>query len=220
MNDVIKISMWREWTGRAALSVLASLRVGFERIRGSRMARAVCWGILAALALTLWTLILFRVAQRDAQVAFEAWQVRFAEDHIAQQEAREIGFPPDPIEELHKQEASTFARLMAGLKLYGYGADDFRTLAQGIACRVANPAYPNTIVEVIEQAGQWPGYSEATEVTQANYDLASKILSELAAQEHPAISSDYVYASFERDCITLRDTWDISTRTHFWRAGE
>lgn len=202
------------------LAVLAGIRVQVERIKASRKAKKVCAGILAVLVLVLNSLISFRIAQRDAQRSFEAWQERFVNDYVSMQEAAERGMPPDPKEELRGQQATAFARLMSGLKLFGYGVDDYRTLAQCIACRVANPAYPNTIVEVIEQPKQWVGYSEANEVTQKDYTLAMQILGEIEAQEHPAISQDYVYASFEKDGITLRDTWDINTRTHFWRYGE
>lgn len=205
---------------KVLIAALAALRVQAERIKSSRRARVVCWIILAALALTLWTLITFRIAQRDAQQSFEAWQERYVNDFLSQQEAAERGMPIDPRVELQKQEATAFARLMSGLKLYGYGTDDFRTLAQCIACRVANQTYPDTIVEVIEQPKQWVGYSEGNEVTQKDYALATQILAEIAAQEYPPISSDYVFASFERDGITLRDTWDIGTRTKFWRYGE
>lgn len=205
---------------KVAISALAGLRVGFEKIRASETGKKVCCGVLAALFLILWTVVTFRVAQRDAQTRFEAWQTRFVNDYMSMQEAKEIGLPPDPKEELRKQEATAFAKLMSGLKLYGYGADDYKTLAQGLYCRKANPAYPDTLVEVIEQPKQWPGYSDNNEVTQKDYNLALQILAEMDAQEHPAISSDYVYASFERDGITLRDTWEIGTRTKFWRAGE
>lgn len=199
------------------LMALAGIRVQVERIKASPKAKKVCAGILAALVLVLNSLISFRIAQRDAQISFEAWQERFVNDYMSMQEAAERGMPPDPKEELRGQQATAFAKLMSGLKLFGYGTDDYRTLAQCIACRVANPAYPNTIVEVIEQPQQWVGYAENNEVTQRDFTLAMKILGEIEAQEHPAISQDYVYASFERDGITLRDTWDIGTRTHFWK---
>ena len=202
------------------ISAMAALRVQAERIRASRTARIVCWIILAALVLALEWVIAARVEQKKAIDRYDAWQTRFVDDYLTQQEAARVGIPPDPKEELRKQEATAFAKLMGGLKLYGYGADQYRTLAQGIACRVANPAYPDTIVEVIEQSGQWPGYSDSNEVTQQNYTLALQILAEIEAQEHPAISQDFVYASFDRDGITLRDTWDVTTRSHFWRYGE
>jgi hypothetical protein len=220
-EDSIK---WREFQARefrnGATAMMAGTRVAFEAIKASRRARVVCWIILAALALTLWTLVTFRIAQRDALESFEAWKARFAEDYISQQEAKERGLPPDPREELRAQQATVFAKLMNGLKLYGFSMDDFRTLAQCAACRVVNPAYPDSFVEVIEQPGQWPGYSDNNEVTQKEYKAALQILSELDAQEHPPISSDFVYASFEKDGIALRDTWEISTKTHFWRYGE
>lgn len=203
--------------GNLLIAGLAALRVQAERVKANPLAKKISMGILAALVLVLNSLISFRIAQRDAQRSFEAWQERFVNDYVSMQEAAERGMPPDPKEELRGQQATAFARLMSGLKLFGYGADDYRTLAQCIACRVANPAYPDTIVEVIEQPKQWVGYSEANEVTQKDYTLAMQILSEIEAQEHPAISQDYVYASFERDGITLRDTWDIGTKTHFWK---
>lgn len=183
----------------------------------------LCWvakWVLLALGIILYTLIIARAADARAAKKYDAWQTRFVDDYLTQQEAARVGIPPDPKEELRKQEATALAKLMGGLKLYGYGADQYRTLAQGIACRVANPAYPDSIVEVIEQPGQWPGYSDSNEVTQQNYTLALQILAEIEAQEHPAISQDFVYASFERDGITLRDTWDVTTRSHFWRYGE
>lgn len=199
------------------LAALAGIRVQVERIKASPTAKKVCAGILAVLVLVLNSLISFRIAQRDAQRSFEAWQTRYVNDFLSQQEAAERGMPPDPKEELRGQQATAFARLMSGLKLFGYGADDYRTLAQCIACRVANPAYPDSIVAVIEQPKQWVGYSESNEVTQKDFTLAMQILGEIEAQEHPVISQDYVYASFERDGITLRDTWDIGTKTHFWK---
>lgn len=220
-DNSIKFTAWQAGEIKTGLlAILAAMRVGAEEIKRSRTARIVCWVILAGLSLTLWTLVTFRVAQRDAERNFEAWRERYVNDFVAQREAEERGMPVDPKVELRKQEATAFAKLMSGLKLYGYGADDFRTLAQGVACRVANPGYPDTIVEVIEQPKQWPGYADTNEVTQKDFDLAMKILAELDAQEHPPISSDFVYASFERDGISLRDTWEIGTRTKFWRAGE
>lgn len=183
----------------------------------------LCWiakWVLLALGIILYTIIIARAADARAAKKYEAWQERYVSDYLTQQEAARVGIPPDPKDELRKQEATAFAKIMSGLKLYGYGADQYRTLAQGIACRAANPAYPDTIVEVIEQPGQWPGYSDSNEVTQQNYTLALQILAEIEAQEHPAISQDFVYASFERDGITLRDTWDVTTRSHFWRYGE
>lgn len=219
-KNIIKFSAWQEAGGKIAFSSLAMIRLAFEKIRVSETARKIAWVIIVLLAMTLEWIVAARIEHSKAQELYEQRTELFIENYISQQEAAERGMPIDPREELRGQQATAFAKLMSGLKLFGYGADDFRTLAQCIACRVANPAYPNTIVEVIEQPKQWVGYSENNEVTQKDYTLAMQILGEIEAQERPAISQDYVFASFERDGITLRDTWDIGTRTKFWRYGE
>ena len=220
-KDIIKFDNWQVTEVKNGfLAMMAALRLTFENARRHRAVRIAGWVLIAALVMTLEWIIAARVEQSKAVALYEQRTEAFKESFIAQQEAAERGMPIDPREELRGQQATAFARLMSGLKLFGYGANDYRTLAQCIACRVANPAYPNTIVEVIEQPKQWVGYSENNEVTQKDYTLAMKILGEIEAQERPAISQDYVFASFERDGITLRDTWDINTRTHFWRYGE
>jgi hypothetical protein len=222
MNDSIKFNSYqaREHIKNGAAVVLASARVAVEAIKESKTAKKVCAGILAVLVLILTALVSFRVAQAKEQKKFEAWQERFVNDYLSQQEAERRGLPPDPREELRAQQATVFAKLMDGLKLYGFSLDDYRTLAQCVACRVNNPAYPDTFVDVVQQPGQWPGYSDNNEVTQKSYKTALQILAELDAQEHPPITSDFVFASFEKDGITLRNTWEISTKTHFWRYGE
>lgn len=221
MNNTIKFANWQaSEIKNGFFSVMAGARLAFESARRHRAARIAGWVLIAALVLVLEWIIAARVEQGKAQALYTERVEQFKADYLDQQDAARRGMPIDPRVELRKQEATAFAKLMSGLKLYGYGTDDFRTLAQGVACRVANPGYPDTIVEVIEQPKQWPGYADTNEITQKDFDLAQKILAELDAQEHPPISSDYVYASFERDGIALRDTWEIGTRTKFWRAGE
>lgn len=205
--------------GQAALAVLASIRVQAERIKGSRAARIVCWVILAALGLTLWTLVTFRVAQRDAERAFDAWRERYVNDFVSQREAEERGMPMDPRAELRKQENMEFARLISGLKLYQYGTEDFITLAQCVKNRELNPAYPGTIVEVIRQPNQWPGYYETNEVTESTYRLAASVLDQIRAQERQPCSSDLTIADFGKH-ITLRNTMGYNIETVKWRYGE
>lgn len=209
---------------RATITTLALARVCFERLRASKRGRTVCNVALAVTAAVLYTVIVYKVAERDTANDFERWKVEYAAEYTAQQEAAQeaarLSALPDPAVEQRKEEADTFAKLMAGLKLYDYGTDDFRTLAQCLYCRKANPQYPDTLIEIIEQPKQWPGYSDSNEVTQKEYNTALTILEELDAQEHPTVSNAFVYASFERDGITLRDTWEIGTRTKFWRYGE
>lgn len=218
LNNTIKFYIWQ--APKAAISALASLRVGFEHIKASKRARIVCWVILAALALTLWTLVTFRVAQRDAQQSFEAWKERFADEFISQQEAAQMGFPPDPMEELRKQENMEFAKLCAGLWRYQYGYAQFRTLGELVKLRVLNPTKPDTIVEVIQQSGQWPGYSPDNEVTADGYKMAERIMNEIRAEELPCCGSDMIIASFNKDKIVLRNTMEYGPDTETWWWGK
>lgn len=217
VKDTIRFDFLQGAPLKAAVSALAGVRVAYERIRESRAARVACWIILAALVLTLEWLVAARVEQGKAQRSFEAWQERFVDDYISMQEAKEIGYPPDPREELRKQEAMEFAKVIRGLKNYRYSYTQFLTLAWCMQARINSAGYDDTLLEVIRQPGQWPGFQETNEVTQADYDTALRAITAIEEAEHPACSSDYVYASFEREGITLRDTWDISTKTHFWR---
>lgn len=199
------------------LAALAGIRVQVERIKSSPTAKKVCAGILAALVLILNSLISFRIAQRDAQRSFEAWQERFVNDYLTQQEAAAIGIPPDPKEELKKQEINALAQFIQGVKMFNYSFEDFVTAAWCMDARTRNPAYPETLVEVIQQPKQWLGYNPEAIVTKDEYATATRVWDVIKGADHPEVSSDFVYASFERDGITLRDTWEISTKTHFYR---
>lgn len=219
MNDSIKFDSFqaRQNIKNGAAVVLASARVAVEAIKESETAKKICAGILAALVLILTALVSFRVAQAKEQAKFEAWQERFVNDYLSQREAEERGMPIDPREELRKSEITAIAQFIRGVKRFNYSLDDFITAVWGMDARTRNPAYPGTLIEVIQQPGQWLGYSSDTEVTKEDYATAEKVWNAVYSADHPEVSSDFVYASFEAEGITLRDTWEISTRTHFWR---
>lgn len=219
MNDSIKFDSFqaRENIKNGAAVVLASARVAVEAIKESGTAKKVCAGILAALVLILTALVSFRVAEAREAAKYEAWKERFVNDYISQREAEERGMPIDPREELKKQEITAIAQFIQGVKRFNYSFGDFVTAAWGMDARTRNPSYPDTLIEVIQQPKQWLGYSSDTEVTKENYATAEKVWNAVHSADHPEVSSDFVYASFEAEGITLRDTWEISTRTHFWR---
>lgn len=219
-QNTIKLNLLQDFphrAGRTAFTALAAARVGFERARQSKTARAIGWAVLAALVLVLTALISFRAAQAQQERRFEEWQERFVNDYLAQQEAARIGIPPDPKEELKKQEITALAQFIQGVKMFNYSFEDFVTAAWCMDARTRNPAYPETLVEVIQQPKQWLGYNPEAIVTKDEYATATRVWDVIRGADHPEVSSDFVYASFERDGITLRDTWEISTKTHFWR---
>lgn len=219
MNDSIKFLSFqaKEEIKSGAVAILASVRVAVEAIKESETAKKVCAGILAALVLILTALVSFRVAESREAAKYEAWKERFVNDYISQREAEERGMPIDPREELRKSEITAIAQFIRGVRRFNYSTNDFITAVWGMDARKRNPAYPGTLIEVIQQPGQWLGYSSDTEVTKEDYATAEKVWNSVFNADHPEVSSDFVYASFEAEGITLRDTWEISTRTHFWR---
>ena len=221
MNNNIKFANWQaSEIKNGFFSVMAGARLAFESARRHRAARAIGWAILAALSLILTALISFRVAQAQQQRRFEEWQERFVNEYLAQQEAAEIGFPPDPKEELEKQENMEFAKLCAGLWRYQYGYGPLRTLGELVKLRVMNPTKPNTIVEVIQEPGQWPGYSPDNEVTAEGYRQAAQIMDEVRAEEFPLCGSDMILASFGKDKIVLRNSMEYGPNTETWWYGK
>lgn len=202
---------------KMAVSIMAGIRIEYERIKKSERAKTICAGILAALVLVLTALVSFRVAEAKEQVKYAAWRERFANDYISQQEAAERGMPIDPREELKKQEITVIAQFIQGLKRFNYSFEDYVTAAWGMDARTRNPGYPSTLVEVIQQPKQWLGYNPDAVVTKDEYATAERVWDVIHSADHPEVSADFVYASFEAEGITLRDTWEISTRTHFWR---
>lgn len=209
---------------RATITTLALARVCFERLRASKRGRTVCNVALAVTAAVLYTVIVYKVAERDTANDFERWKVEYAAEYTAQQEAAQeaarLSALPDPMEELLKQENTEFAKLCAGLWRYNYGYAQFRTLGELVKLRVLNPTKPNSIIEVIQQPGQWPGYSPDNEVTVDDYRLAERIMNEIREEEFPCCGSDMILASFDKDKITLRNTMEYGPTTETWWWGK
>ena len=206
--------------GNLLIAGLAALRVQSERVKANPLAKKISMGILAALVLVLNSVISFRVAQKYELQARDEWKEYFVNEYISQQEAAEIGFPPDPKEELEKQENMEFAKLCAGLWRYQYGYGPLRTLGELVKLRVMNPTKPNTIVEVIQEPGQWPGYSPDNEVTAEGYRQAAQIMDEVRAEEFPLCGSDMILASFGKDKIVLRNSMEYGPNTETWWYGK
>lgn len=215
-KNIIKFSAWQEAGGKIAFSSLAMIRMAFEKIRESETARKIAWVIIVLLAMTLEWIVAARIEHSKAQELYEQRTELFIENYISQQEAAERGMPIDPRVELQKQENEAFAKFIRTTQRFNFTYNDYVTAAWGMDARKRNPIYPDTFIEVLEQKGQYP-YSENADVTKADYELAEKVLGVIRNADHAEVSSDYIYASFETEGVTLRDTWEITTKTHFWK---
>ena len=105
--------------------------------------------------------------------------------------------------------------------IYGYcknhAVTDKRAVVWCILNRVEHYAHPDTVAEVCEQPKQWMGYSNDNPVLTENYDLALAELKIWHNDGHRPISNDYIYLSWSSKEIVLRDTFEESDNTHYWR---
>lgn len=206
-----------DWQGlevkNGFLALMAGLRLAVGEIKKSRTTRIICWVILAVLALTLWTLVTYRIAHRDAEQSFEVWKERYVNDYQSQEEAKAIGIPPDPKELLLNQQSEALARVLYGVK--ENSTNDLKTLCWCVFNRVDNPAYPDTLEAVIAQPKQWMGYYEDSPVLDDLYKIAREQIQAWENGRRP-VSNEFVYMSWTAARIVLRDTWEYGMKTNTW----
>ena len=103
---------------------------------------------------------------------------------------------------------------------YGYSERDFKTLGRCVFNRVENPAYPDDIIEVIDQANQWVGYNSSMTFTPMTkyYEMAQRHYREWKAETTKPISNDYLWAEYTAKGIFLKYQYDAGTYDPRWRA--
>lgn len=102
---------------------------------------------------------------------------------------------------------------------YGYGERDFKSLGRCIFNRTENPAYPDDIIEVIDQPDQWVGYY-AQNITPMDkyYQMAVKHYREWKSETTKPISNDYLWAEYTSKGIFLKYKYDAGPYDPRWRA--
>lgn len=198
---------------------LAASRVLFERIRSNptvrRIVRKAAPVVLVALVLAAWSLVMIRVGQRRALAQYEAWMEDFRVERLAIDQANADA---DPYALQLNAEAESLARILYGVK--DNDKDDLRTLCWCVFNRTDNPAFPNTLEEVIAQPQQWMRYSEDSPVLEDLYQIAREQLEAWHSDAHRPCSSDYVFMSWTPSDICLRDAWREGSGTHYWRFAQ
>lgn len=199
-----------------ALALLAGARVLFEGARRNRRAVMASRIILGVLCLTLWTVVTFRVAQRDAERSFDAFRERFVGDFLAQQEAAERGMPVDPIEELRAQEERTVAQILYGVR--DNSEKDLRTYCWCIFNRIdikaGEFAHVESIQDAAGKAGQWMRYSEDNPVLDRLLKIAQEEIAIWRSGKSRPCDVDYTFAYWTPDRIVLLKS--MNDLIHVW----
>ena len=94
------------------------------------------------------------------------------------------------------------------------------TEASCILARVMNSAYPNDFEQVCEQNGQWMFY-DGTNKTFSEHDrsLADQVVRPFMESGivPNGLTADYVYGEWSTNDFVLRDSWQKSSKSNYWR---
>lgn len=116
-----------------------------------------------------------------------------------------------------REDAKAIAKVLYGVK--GNNENDLRTLVWCVLNRVDNKGYPGTVAEVVAQDRQWMGYSDSNPVLDDLFNLALGELDIWYGGIRPC-SPDFVFMNWTPSEITLRDTFEFSSKTHSWSVGK
>lgn len=195
-------------------------------IVGLRLYGVAAGAVIGMLALTVAACLITAGAVRrtTTREVTEAVTVRMEAEMSRRLEAQAMSYKAEALLSdgaamQREEEAEALAKL-----LYGYRNNsrrDLKTLAWCVLMRVDNPAYPGSVRAVVEQDSQWMNYSGSNPVRDDFTAIAGEILDTYHAGRYPAgLTSDFVYAAWSTDSIKLRDTWEMNSRTEYWRAAE
>ena len=119
------------------------------------------------------------------------------------------------ISEIEK-EAEYISKVVYGMGR-NHSVNDQMAIVWCILNRVESRGYPSTIAEVCQQPQQWIGYSDDNPVLTEIYDMVLPILKNWHNNAHRPMDKSYVYLSWSSDEILLRDTFEVTKTTHYYR---
>lgn len=170
---------------------------------------AIIWIIASATATKRTTTALTEKYDSDYEIKMQAFR----------DELIELNTPtPDQVlEKQIRQEADEIARAIGTM-----GSKRMKqSMLWNILMRVDSPYYPNTVKEVVRQPSQWMFYNEGNPVRDDDVNLALEQLRLWHDGRYPAgLSSTFVYGEWSEHDYVLRDTWDKTYKTNYWRMPE
>ena len=173
---------------------------------------------LVVLAIVLYTIVIHRAAYKKALVVYDGWLDEYKAEQIALAEEATRTAPADPYEAQLDAEAELLARVLYGVK--DNDNDDLRTYCWCVFNRVDNKAFASTLEDVIAQPNQWMRYDQTNPIIENLYQLAREQLDDWHTNTHRPCSADYVFMSWSKNDICLRDNFYEGSGCHYWRYGQ
>lgn len=186
-----------------------------------RYAFAIVFIAVLAIYSVLICLVTGMVVRRNTLTEMEAQYRAQMQAYLDQQEQERMAAGLVTGEESRQAGMDLEAREIAKV-LYGVRTNnqtDLRTLVWCVLNRVDNKSYPNTVAEVVAQDRQWMGYSVDNPVLDDLFNIAYGELEIWYGGIRPC-SPDFVFMNWTPSEITLRDTFEFSSKTHSWSVGK
>lgn len=115
-----------------------------------------------------------------------------------------------------EREAEYISKVVYGMGK-NHSVNDQKAIVWCILNRVESAGFPSTIAEVCQQPQQWIGYSDNNPVLTEIYDMVLPILKGWHNNSHRPMDKSYVYLSWSSEEILLRDTFEVTKATHYYR---
>lgn len=170
---------------------------------------ALVWIISAAVSTKKTTKELTAKYDNEYELKYQAFQDELIELSTPS--------PDEVLENQIRKEADEIARVIGTMK----SKRQKQSMLWNILMRVDSPYYPNTVTEVVNQPSQWMFYDSKNPVRDDDVNLALEQLRLWHEGRYPAgLSSTFVYGEWSEHDYVLRDTWDKTYKTHYWRFPE
>lgn len=114
-------------------------------------------------------------------------------------------------------EAEEIAKVLYGTARYNT-EDDQRLVVWCIINRMEATGYPDTIEGVCQQDSQWMGYSQDNPVLENLLNIADEELTRYYSGNPRPVGPEYIFLSWTENEIVLRDKFEETAGTHYWRA--
>lgn len=142
---------------------------------------------------------------------------RYAEQQEQERIARGLLTGDASLQEAMSREADAIARAVGTMATKRQKL----SMCWNILVRVDNPAYPNSVEEVVNQPQQWMFYSEENPIRDDDRELVLEQLKLWHEGRYPAgLSTEMVFAEWSQNDYVLRDTWEKSSSSTYWRFPE
>ena len=193
-----------------------------QTIRNTKFFRQYGILMIAVLLFIFWTLLIWFISSgitksKVTNTLTHKYDAEYAEKIEAYIQEQEEANKPTEDEYLQRQirsEADCIAKVIGTMSTRQMKL----SMLWNILMRVDSPYYPNTVKEVVNQPNQWMFYSDSNPIRNDDVKLAIEQLQFWHEGRYPSnLSSSYVYGEWSEHDYVLRDTWDKTSKTNYWR---